>query len=112
MNSESRKGFCKNCSETLTEEVKEFCSSKCKNSYEKRLNLTYFHKITANKRILQKLDSDNIKIISREDLIRGGFDFDYYSQYDKNMILTDKIYFFEYGLEALVSNKYKIIKVI
>lgn len=78
-------------------EDKKFCSDQCRNTWNNRQNKaanTLIRKTNAtlrkNRRILMDLNPDGKKKVNREELIRNGFNFDYFT--DIYTTKTDKEY--------------------
>ena len=87
MTSEVKKA-CQECgTEIFGREDKKFCSDQCRNTANNRQNKvtnTVIRKTNAilrkNRRILKELNPTGKKKIKGEDLIRAGFDFNYFTE--------------------------------
>src|SRR6185437_8774663 len=100
---ESQK-VCKNCLKPMEEKGKaKFCSKGCKGLYNRKTNDEYIDNtiktLLSNRDILKNDFKNKKKVITKESLIKDGFDFNCYTKYSSGLFATTKIYCFEYGVE-------------
>jgi hypothetical protein len=84
---EIEKRVCMECRHTLFgREDKKFCSDQCRNSFNNRQNKdfnSYARKVNSilrkNRRILSDLNPDGKRKLPKDELVRQGFDFKYYT---------------------------------
>ncbi|NND95203.1 MAG: hypothetical protein HKN45_10075 [Flavobacteriales bacterium] len=95
---DSEKKTCLECDNIIYgREDKKFCSDQCRNTWNNRQNKATNSLIRKtnttlrkNRRILLDLNPDGKKKVNREELIRKGFDFNYFT--DVYRTKTDKEY--------------------
>ncbi|WP_047551988.1 hypothetical protein [Psychroserpens sp. Hel_I_66] len=109
---------CPECGEKIVGRVdKKFCSDGCRNAYNNNINKDHKNlirntnnRLRKNYRILEELNPEQKKKISRARLVEKGFDFNYFTS-----IYTTKagtIYFFVYdqGYLPLEDDFYALVK--
>ncbi|MDT0557972.1 hypothetical protein RM697_04905 [Ichthyenterobacterium sp. W332] len=109
---------CPECDNDIIGRVdKKFCSDGCRNAYNNRINKdsknlirNTNNRLRKNYRILEVLNPDQKKKVSRSKLIEHGFDFNYFTS-----IYTTKagaIYYFVYdqGYLPLEGDYYALVK--
>jgi hypothetical protein len=112
---------CLNCQEPIKQgrTDRKFCSEGCKNEYhnnqkaESRAEIIRIEKALKNNlRILKKvLGTKQEEIISKETLLKMGFEFDYhthhfFSSYQKN----EYIFCYNYGYRKVEGERLKVVK--
>lgn len=108
---------CLDCEEPIKGRVdKKFCSDLCRNSYYNKQNRdgnNYVRKVNSmlrkNRRILEQLTPNEIAKVSKKEMSREGFNFDYYTNVYQTK--TGKTYFFcyEYGYLELENEMYALV---
>ncbi len=101
---------CLECGESFEGRVdKKFCSDYCRNNHNNRLNKdanNYCRNINRilrnNRRILEELSKGKPYKISREKLLKTGFNFDYLTNIYKTK--TGKTYYFCYDYAYIVND--------
>jgi hypothetical protein len=98
---------------------KRFCSDKCKNDYHNAIKIANSREIEQilailkrNRTILKALLGDKPEIIvSRELLLKKGFEFDYHTHHVISQIKQNEFIFsFNYGYRVLEKDLYKVVK--
>ena len=113
--------YCLNCNKPILSgrSDKKFCNSGCKDEYYNKLK-TDEHKeikkidiiLKRNRRILKKLfNPKNEKLISRELLIKAGFEFDFHTHFIVTKIKGNEFIFcYDYGYREVEKDKFKLVK--
>lgn len=78
---------CPECDEVVVGRMdKKFCSDACRNAFNNKVNApatNYIRNVNnllaRNRRILKRLNPSGKTELNRDDLLREGFDFDYYT---------------------------------
>jgi hypothetical protein len=98
---------------------RKFCSEGCKNLYHNKSKKGDHQEIKTidlvlkkNRKILSKLfDPKKDKLVSRETLLKQGFDFKYHTQsITTKMTQNDFTFCYDYGYREVENEKYKIIR--
>lgn len=97
---------------------KRFCDDSCRNAYNNRRNSvqeTYVRKINSslrkNRKILQEiLGEQKMTRISKENLIRQGFVFTYFTHHLDTSKGHRYTFIYEYGYLPLSENQFLIVK--
>ena len=98
---------------------KRFCSDKCKNEYHNAIKITNSREIRQilailkrNRAILKTILGDKHEIIvSRELLLKKGFEFDYHTHHVISHFKQNEFIFsFNYGYRVLEKDLYKVVK--
>lgn len=110
--------LCLECGSVLMGRVdKKFCSDYCRNSYNNKKNRdtkkvvrNTNNLLRKNYRILEKLNPDQKTKTTKDNLIRKGFNFNYFTSIYKTK--QGKIYYFVYdqGYLPLGDNFYALVK--
>lgn len=116
--SDSAKKQCLECGQELFGRIdKKFCSDYCRNSYNNKLNRSTKNLIRntnnllrKNYRILEKLNPEQKTKTTKDNLLRKGFNFDYFTSIYTTK--TGKVYYFVYdqGYLELDNNYYALVK--
>ena len=98
---------------------RRFCNTECRINYHNKQKI-YEHAeikkinniLKRNQRILKTfLGTENEKMISRENLLKKGFEFDYYTHHRESKIKRYNYTFcFGYGYRSVANDSYKIVK--
>jgi predicted nucleic acid-binding Zn ribbon protein len=109
---------CLECGQELFGRIdKKFCSDYCRNSYNNKLNRSTKNLIRninnllrKNYRILEKLNPDQKTKTTKDNLLRKGFNFDYFTSIYTTK--TGNVYYFVYdqGYLELENNYYALVK--
>jgi predicted nucleic acid-binding Zn ribbon protein len=98
---------------------KRFCSDKCKNDYHNAIKIANSLEIKQilailkrNRAILKSILGDKPEIIvTRELLLKKGFEFDYHTHHVISQIKQNEFIFsFNYGYRVLQTDLYKVVK--
>lgn len=112
---------CLQCQKPITKgnKGKKFCNEGCKTAYHNQQKSEENEEIRKiklallnNKRILQKLlDNVSEQIVTKEQLLKEGFDFDYHTHHVKSKIQGNEFIFsYNYGYRIMDDGTYKIVK--
>jgi predicted nucleic acid-binding Zn ribbon protein len=114
----TEKKQCLECGQELFGRIdKKFCSDYCRNSYNNKLNRSTKNLIRntnnllrKNYRILEKLNPDQKTRTTKDNLLRKGFNFDYFTSIYTTK--TGNVYYFVYdqGYLELENNYYALVK--
>ena len=109
---------CLECGEAIFGRIdKKFCSDYCRNSFNNKINRVSKNLIRntnnllkKNYRILEKLNPEQKAKTTKDNLLRKGFNFDYFTSIYTTK--TGKVYFFVYdqGYLELDNNYYALVK--
>ena len=109
---------CLECGEVIVGRIdKKFCSDLCRNSHNND-RLIHINKklsntnsiLKKNRQILERLIEQRIRKISRENLLRQGFNFYYITGMEYDSVKCFCFYCYEYGYYVLEGNYYKFLK--
>jgi hypothetical protein len=98
---------------------KLFCSDECKNDYHNAIKMANSREIKqvltilkSNRSILKNLLADKPEVIvTREALLKKGFEFDYHTHHVISQIKQyEFIFSFNYGYRVVDKDGYKIVK--
>lgn len=111
--------MCKECNNPVSgRSDKKFCCDDCRSAYNNRLNSdsnnfmrTVNNILRRNRRILHKLYDKGETSIDRDQLIRAGFAFGYYTNEKKITSGTVHRYCYELGYEEQKAEQYKLVKI-
>jgi|SRR5579872_1023807 len=98
---------------------KRFCSDKCKNDYHNAIRIANAREIQnilailkRNRAVLKAVLGDKPEVIvSREHLLKKGFEFDYHTHHVISHFKQNEFIFsFNYGYRVLEKDSYKVVK--
>lgn len=115
------KAICLNCHQPITKgrADKKFCNSACKDAYYNTIKSEEQQEISKidiilkrNRRILKKyFDPYKETIVSRDMLLKQGFDFDYFTHFIVTKLRSNEFRFcYDYGYREIENSTVKIIK--
>ena len=96
---------------------KKYCSDLCRNSHnnealsEVRSKVTQVHTILRrNRKILEEMINLNVKKVSKEKLLRQGFNFYYITGFEHDRHQNLRYMCYEYGYYSTGNDCYRLIK--
>lgn len=109
---------CLECGEKIVGRAdKKFCSDLCRNAYNNRLNAdsnnlvrNINNALRKNRRILETHCPDDKAKVSKNTLVREGFDFGYHTSVRQTQKGAVYYFVYEYGYLALENDNYLIVK--
>src|SRR5690606_21602437 len=93
---------------------KKFCSKDCERIYTERQEMLFCNAVDSclrmNREILKEFFQKRKKVVTKAELLKKGYDFDFCTQIGKEAIFHNRIYCFEYGIQLRDGNEYKVLK--
>lgn len=109
---------CPECGDKIVGRIdKKFCSDACRNSYNNSINKdsknlirNTNNRLRKNYRILEELNPDQKKKVSRARLIERGFDFNYFTSIYTTKAKTVYYFVYDQGYLPLEDDYYALVK--
>lgn len=94
---------------------KKFCSKDCERKFTDRLDMVFGDRVESclrmNRKILKEFFQKRKRVVTKAELLKKGYDFDYCTQVVKDLVFHNRIYCFEYGIQLNVAGtEYEILK--
>ena len=96
---------------------KKFCSDLCRNAYNNKLNSdannlvrNINNSLRKNRRILEEICQEDKAKISKQTLLREGFDFGYFTSIRQTQKGSTYYFVYDYGYLALENDFYLVVK--
>ncbi|MEQ8909999.1 MAG: hypothetical protein RIC95_12445 [Vicingaceae bacterium] len=109
---------CLQCGEELIGRIdKKFCSDQCRNTFNNSLKSkenTYIRKVNSilrkNRRVLSIYNPSGKSKVHRDNLLKGGFNFDYHTDTYTNKENKTYYYCYEHGYLELDNGWYALVR--